>query len=85
MLQGCLPYVEELTSWMEMILVDGYQDDMLSRTTTILGGGGCKDLEFDGCAVNEGAGRVDGRAVNKGTGDGRTGARASAGARVGAR
>jgi len=27
-----------------MILVDGYRDGMLSRTTTILGGGGCKDL-----------------------------------------
>ena len=44
MLQGCLPYVEELTSWTMMILVDGYRDGMLSRTTMILGGGGCKVL-----------------------------------------
>jgi len=46
MLQGCLQYVEELTSWILMILVDGYQDDMLSRTTTISGGGGCNVLSF---------------------------------------
>ena len=49
MLQGCLQYVEELTSWMRwilMILVDGYQDGMLSRTTMTSGGGGCKDLQF---------------------------------------
>jgi len=31
---------------MMMILVDGYQDGMLSRTTMISGGGGCKDLLF---------------------------------------
>ena len=29
-----------------LILVDGYQDGMLSRTTTISGGGGCNDLQF---------------------------------------
>ena len=49
MLQGCLQYVEELTSWMRQllmtILVDGYQDGMLSRMTTTSGGGGCKDLQ----------------------------------------
>ena len=28
-----------------MILVDGYWDGMLSRTTNILGGGGCKASE----------------------------------------
>ena len=39
MLQRCLQYVEELTSWMLMILVDGYRDGMLSRATTISGGG----------------------------------------------
>jgi len=44
MLQGCLPYEEESTSWILMILVDGHRDDMLSRTTTTLGGGGCKVL-----------------------------------------
>lgn len=38
---GMLQYVEELILWILMILVDGYQDDMLSRTTTISGGGGC--------------------------------------------
>ena len=27
-----------------LILVDGYQDAMLLRTTMISGGGGCKDL-----------------------------------------
>ena len=42
MLQGCLPYVEELTSWLMMILVESYRDGMLSRTKTISGGGGCK-------------------------------------------
>jgi len=45
MLQICLQYVEELTSWMiQLILVDDYQDGMLSRMTTTSGGGGCKDL-----------------------------------------
>lgn len=31
-----------------MILVDGYQDGMLSRTTTISGGRGCNDLRSPG-------------------------------------
>lgn len=44
MLQRWLQYVEEFTSWILMILVDGYQDDMLSSMTTTSGGGGCKDL-----------------------------------------
>ena len=46
MLQGCFPYVEELTSWLMMILVESYRDGMLSRTTTISGGGGCKVFFF---------------------------------------
>lgn len=45
MLQGCLPYVEKLTSWI-MILVDGKQDGMLLMATTILGGEGCKVLKL---------------------------------------
>ena len=44
MLQRWLQYVEELTSWILMILVDGYQDGMLLKTTTTLGGGGCNGL-----------------------------------------
>lgn len=55
MLQGCLQYVEELTSWKLMILVDGYKDDMLSRTTMILGGGGCNIL---GCVTRLGTGQT---------------------------
>ena len=48
MLEGCLPYVEKFTSWIMMFLVDGYQDDMLSRMTTISGGGGCKAFVIPG-------------------------------------
>ena len=44
MFQRCFPCVEELKSWILMFLVDGYSDGMLSRTTTISGGGGCKVL-----------------------------------------
>ena len=44
MLQRWLQYVEELTSWILMILVDSYQDDMLSRMTMTSGGGGCNYL-----------------------------------------
>ena len=61
MLQGCLQYVEELTSWMRqllLILVDGYQDGMLPRTTTISGGGGCNDLQFLGAWVDSACARV---------------------------
>jgi len=43
-MQGCFPYEEESTSWILMILVYGYQDGVLSRMTTISGGGGCKVL-----------------------------------------
>lgn len=46
MLQGCLLYVEELTSWIMMILVYSYRDGMLSRMTIISGGGGCKVLGY---------------------------------------
>lgn len=53
MLQRYVRYVEELTSWMiQLILVDGYEDGMLSRTTMISGGGGCNDLQFLGARAD---------------------------------
>ena len=66
MLQGWLQYVEELTSWVRqllLILVDGYQDGMLSRTTMASGGGGCKDLQslctHSGLKCDEGGASLD--------------------------
>ena len=43
---------QKLRQLLMMILVDGYQDGMLSRTTTISGGGGCKDLRFLACPLD---------------------------------
>ena len=63
--------MKDSTSWLMMILVECYRDGVLSRTTTILGGGGCKVLR-------RGRGWATGESMCT------TGARAGVGARAGA-